>query len=90
MPGDHFCPLSRTTENASIFKIWENRMGLSFSSVFKPIQQTSPYHISKAVRMSVHSLKAQETALLITSYRRCQEAGVDPYPTVETTESLKK
>lgn len=62
MPEGHFYPLFETTEDASIFKeIWEEGVGLSPSSVFKPIQPTPRCHILLA-EDECTPFKAQEIA----------------------------
>lgn len=63
-------------------------MGLSSSSVFKPIQQTPRYHISLA-EDECTPFKGPGDCLLI-SYTGESEVRVDPSSTVETVQSLKK
>lgn len=66
--------------------------GPEFLSVFlNPSKQTHRCHNVSLAEDKCTSFKAQETDyLLITSYTRESEAGVDPPPTIETVQSLKK
>lgn len=80
MSGGHFYPLFKLTKNALIFKIWENRMGLNFCSVF--LNPSSKHSLSQP-------LPGWGRACTILRPRRSpadhllhweSEAGVDPYP----------
>lgn len=62
-PGGHFYPLFKTTEYASIFKISENGMGVSFSSVFlNPSSKHPIITTSWLAEDECAPFKAQETA----------------------------
>lgn len=85
MPGGHLLKMPQFSR--------AEKMGWARVShcVFKPIQANTRCHNISLAENKYTPFKVQENdCLSITSYTRESEAGVDPPPTAETVQSLKK